>query len=97
MDRKASKAERRESRATVGAYHEEQLTILLQHVAGALERFRAGELDAFEMDRVMFQYSRAAKELWKFCELGDYGTTARWIREEHPGGWWERGEPRRRD
>jgi hypothetical protein len=37
------------------------------HVAEAIDRFRDGELDAFETDHVLFQYSSAAKELWKFC------------------------------
>jgi hypothetical protein len=28
-------------------------------------------MDAFDVDQVLFQYARAAKELWKFCNLGD--------------------------
>jgi hypothetical protein len=38
----------------------------------AVDRYRAGELDAFDVDQVLFQYSRAAKELWKFA------TPSRW-------------------
>ena len=33
-------------------------------------------LDAFEVDQVLFQYSRAAKELWKFFNIGDIELTA---------------------
>ncbi|WP_157581312.1 hypothetical protein [Phycicoccus sp. Root563] len=43
-------------------YHENQLASLQERVRAALERFRTGELDAFEVDQVLFQYSRAAKE-----------------------------------
>lgn len=44
-------------------YHDAQLTELVSHVGAAIDRYRAGELDAFDVDRVLFQYSRAAKEL----------------------------------
>jgi hypothetical protein len=92
----SSKADRRAARETVGAYYEEQLGELVRHVALAAERFKTGELDAFEVDEVIFQYSRAAKELWKFCQLGDVEITARLIREEPPNEWWELGARRRR-
>ena len=52
-------------------YHESQLAVLVERVGDAIDRFRVGELDAFDVDQVLFQYSRAAKELWKFCNLGD--------------------------
>ncbi|NYF97792.1 hypothetical protein [Janibacter cremeus] len=63
-----------------------------------MDRFRVGELDAFEVDEVIFQYSRAAKELWKFCNLGgDVEFKASWIGDgDAPTDWWERGTPRRR-
>ena len=57
----------------------------------AVDSFRAGELDAFETDLIIFQYSRAAKELWKFCNLGDVVFTAQDIGRGPPRGWWERG------
>jgi hypothetical protein len=57
--------------------------------------FRAGELDAFEFDQIAFQYSRAAKELWKFCNLTDVVFTAGVIGERPPADWWERGAPKR--
>jgi hypothetical protein len=92
----SSGAERRAARAEVAAYHEAQLRVLVGHVGEAIDRFRAGEMDSFEVDEVIFQYSRAAKELWKFCNLGSLEVAAFMIREDPPTGWWERGAPRRR-
>ena len=89
-------SDRRAARETVAAYHEEQLGELVRHVKQAVERFQAGEIDAFEVDEVVFQYSRAAKELWKFCNLGQVEFTARIVRDEPPGDWWDRGARRRR-
>lgn len=80
----------------VAAYHQAQLEELLAHVADAVDAYRAGELDAFDVDRVVFQYSRAAKELWKFCNYGQVEFTAALIRDDPPGQWWERGAPRER-
>lgn len=80
----------------VAAYHEEQLGDLVRHVAQAAERFNVGELDAFEVDEVIFQYSRAAKELWKFCTLVNVEIAARIIDDGPPSDWWERGARRRR-
>jgi hypothetical protein len=60
----------------VAEYHDARLAELVQRVGGAVDRFRSGELDAFEVDRVILQYSRAAKELRKFCNLSDAGFTA---------------------
>ena len=82
--------------AVVGEYHEAQLGALLVHVKEALGRFESGEIDAFEVDQELFQYSRAAKELWKFCPLNNAVDTARWISEMPPSDWWERGAFRRR-
>jgi len=91
------KAERREARSVVAQYHQAQLKELLAHVGDGIDRYRAGELDVFDVDRLVFQYSRAAKELWKFCNYGQVELTAAMIRDEPPpGGWWERGEPRQR-
>jgi hypothetical protein len=80
----------------VAANHEARLAELLRRVGEAADRFRAGELDAFEADQVIFQYSRAAKELWKFCNLGDAVFTAQLISEAAPAAWWERGATNRR-
>ena len=65
-------------------------------MASAIDRHRAGELDAFDVDEVLFQYSRAAKELWKFCNLTDVEIAARVIADHPPADWWERGAPRQR-
>ena len=53
-------------------------------------------MDAFAIDQVLFQYSRAAKELWKFCNLGDVEMTARQTRDGPTIDWWKRGAPRPR-
>ena len=63
----SDKSERRAARAVVADYHRKQLRELVARVGQAIDRHRAGELDPFEVDQVLFQYSRAAKELWKFC------------------------------
>jgi len=90
------KSERRQAREAVAAYHGEQLSKLISRVAGQIDRFRAGDLDAFDVDRVMFQYSRAAKELWKYCNLGNVELAARDLQEAPEIDWWKRGAPRER-
>jgi len=92
----SSKPDRRIAREAVAAYHQARLAELVQRVGDAVDRFRAGELDAFEVDQVIFQYSRAARELWKFCNLPDAEFTAGLISGPAPVDWWERGAPRRR-
>ncbi|MBF6302672.1 hypothetical protein IU459_34835 [Nocardia amamiensis] len=62
------KARRRAAREVVAAYHEARLVELIGHVEQALGGFRAGELDAFEVDAVIHRYHRAAQRLWTFCE-----------------------------
>jgi hypothetical protein len=76
--------------------HEARLGELVAHVAEATAAFRSGKLNAFDVDDVLFQYSRAAKELWKFCNLGQIEITARHLDDEPPIDWWERGAPRPR-
>jgi hypothetical protein len=46
----------------VAEYHQAELDDLVARVGEAIDRYRAGDLDAFEVDQVLFQYSRAAKE-----------------------------------
>jgi hypothetical protein len=92
----SAKSDRRAAREAVAAYHEVQLGELVRRVRLAVEGFQAGELDAFEVDELIFQYSRAAKELWKFCNLGNIEISARMVRDDPPGDWWERGARRRR-
>ncbi|GAB3949526.1 hypothetical protein GCM10029976_082680 [Kribbella albertanoniae] len=98
----STKAERQAAREQVAAYHEAQLAALIQRVAEAVDRFRGGELDAFEADEVMFQYQRAARQLWTFCQGA--GSRAeftaqiiqRMAEDGEPIDWWERGRPHRR-
>jgi len=89
------KSERQKAREVVAAYHEAALGELVTHVAAVIDDFRSGRLDAFEVDRGLFQYSRAAKELWKFCNMTDSVVTADVIRDHPSIDWWERGVPRR--
>jgi hypothetical protein len=51
----------------VSAYHQSQLAELLSHVAAAIDRYRAGEIDAYAVDETIHHYHRAAANLWKFC------------------------------
>lgn len=92
----SSKSERRAAREAVAAYHEARLSELIHHLGEVVDRFRAGELDAHDTDQLIFQYSRAAKELWKFCNLPDVEFTARVIRDGAPVDWWTQGAPGRR-
>jgi hypothetical protein len=78
----------------VAAYHEAELIELVAHVAEAIDRFRSGELKAVDVDEVLFQYARAAKELWKFCNIGNVQVTAGQLHGAPPIDWWERGAPR---
>jgi hypothetical protein len=92
----SSESERRAARSVVEDYHNAQLRDLVDRVGNAIDRYRAGELDAFEVDRALFQYSRAAKELWKFCNHLQVEVAAAMIQEQPPSNWWERGAPRER-
>lgn len=80
----------------VANYHDAQLGELVARVGEAVDRYRAGELDAHEVDQVLFQYSRAAKELWKFCNYSPVEIAAAMIRDDPPKDWWERGAPHHR-
>jgi hypothetical protein len=90
------KSERQVARSVVAEYHQAELGDLVARVGEAVDRYRAGELDAFDVDRVLFQYSRAAKELWKYCNHLQPEIAAAMIREQPPHDWWERGAPRQR-
>jgi hypothetical protein len=92
----SGKSERRAARSVVAEYHQAQLGDLVARVGEAVDRYRAGALDAFDVDQVLFQYSRAAKELWKFCNHLPVEIAAAMIREQPPHDWWERGAPRER-
>lgn len=97
-----TKAERRAARERVAAYHEAQLAELIGHVADAVDRYRAGEVDAYTVDETLHQYSRAARELWKFCWAGSSvqvefvaHTLDRLTEDGEAVAWWERGKPHR--
>ena len=80
----------------MAAYQEARLAELVEHVGRAIDRFRAGELDAFAADQVLYQYSRSAKELWKFCNLTDVEMTAQAVLDRPSIDWWGRGALKRR-
>ncbi len=61
------KAEGRAARELIGAYHQEQLRGLLEHVRAGFVRLDAGEIDEFDLDDLIHHYKRSATELWKFC------------------------------
>ena len=87
----ATNSERQAARDAVAAYHEARLAELVEHVGRAVDSFRAGELDAFAADRILYQYSRSAKELWRFCNLTHVEIVAQTILDGSPIDWWERG------
>lgn len=93
----SGRSRRDAAREAVSDYHAARLSELVTHVGVAIDGFRAGELDAFDVDCVLFQYSRAAKELWKFCHTLDVEMTAEAIARDQPRiDWWARGAPRTR-
>jgi len=91
-----AKSDRHAARDAVAAYHEAQLVGLVEHVGSAVDRFRSGQIDAFDVDQVLFQYARAAKELWKFCNLDDPELVDGLIPDRPAVDWWELGAPRQR-
>lgn len=94
-----SKAERRAARQAVGAYHEEELGKLFEHVRDGLAGYDAGEIDAFDLDDLIHHYKRAAQKLWSFCtgSAEQVAGMLAWMREQgEETDWWKVGEPRRR-
>src|SRR4051794_179484 len=92
----SGKSERRAARSVVAEYRQAQLGHLVARVGEAIDGYRAGALDAFDVDQVVFQYSRAAKELWKFCNHVPVEAAAAMIREQSAHDWCERGSSRKR-
>lgn len=88
----------------MNAYHQSQLAELLSHVGAALDRYRAGKIDAYAMDETIHHYHRAAGDLWKFCFARGGGTHAeliagvldRMTADAEAIAWWERATPPRR-
>jgi len=99
----ATKAGRRAAREQVSAYHQAQLTELLSHVGAAVDRYRAGEIDAYAVDETIHHYHRAAAELWKFRFARSGGTHAEFIADlldrmtadAETIDWWDRAKPQR--
>jgi hypothetical protein len=74
--RQGSKEARRVARALIATYYEAELAALVEHVAEAIERYRAGELDVHDVDEVIHRYHTATQELWTFCFRGGSGAYA---------------------
>ena len=100
-----TKAERRAARERVAAYHEARLGELIEYIADAIDRYRAGDIDAYAVDETIHHYHRAVRELWKFCWSNGGGPHIEMIahildRMAADGetiDWWERAAPRQRD
>ena len=101
---RGEKARRRAARTLVATYHEAELAGLVEHVAEAIERYRAGELDLHDVDEIIHRYHKATQELWKFCFRGGSGsytetvaaTLERMTAEGDRPDWWAAAERRRR-
>ena len=99
----ATQAERRAARERVSAYHQSQLAGLLGRVGAEIDRYRAGEIDAYAADETIHHYHRAAAELWKFCFARGGGAHVEFIAglldrmtaDAETIDWWERAAPRR--
>ena len=102
-DRQASeKAERRAARELIGNYHRTELRKLLDHIRDGFARLDAGQIDEFELDRLIHQYKNAATKLWSFCGTsgGQWVQAAKSLQYlETTGGpsrdWWGEAAPRR--
>jgi hypothetical protein len=90
----------RNAQERVAGYYESCLRELIGHVDIALDRYRT-DGDAEQMDTDLYQYHRAARELWKFCFAGGGGGSqlefvASLIDDSAPPlDWRQRGTPRR--
>ena len=88
----------------MSAYHQAQLTGLLTNVAAAVDRYRAGEIDAYTVDETIHHYHRAAGELRKLCFSGSGGShdeliagvLDRMAADAEPIDSWEHSAPRQR-
>jgi len=88
---------RRGAQERVAAYYEACLRELIEHVAIALDHYHTAG-DAEQMNTALYQYHRAARELWKFCWAEGGGSqlefVARLIDDPAPPvDWWQRGTP----
>jgi hypothetical protein len=100
-----TRAERRAARERVARYYESELAKLVDRVEPAIDRYRGGEIGLTDVDDVNHRYSKATRELWKFCwSTGSSShvvlvarTLEFWAAEDDSVDWWEEAErPRRR-
>src|SRR5881397_3839252 len=99
-----SKEKRRVARVLVVTYHEAELAGLVERVAEAIERYRAGELDVHDVDEVINHRHKATQELSKFCSGGGSGaytesvaaTLEHLTAEGDRPDWWAAADRRRR-
>jgi hypothetical protein len=100
-----TKAERRAANKRVAVYHESRLGELIEYVTAAIDRYPAGEIDAYTVDETIHHCHRAARELWKFCWSSGGGTHIeiiahvldRMATDGETINWWERVAPRQWD
>lgn len=97
----SQKESRRVARALVATYHEAELAGLVEHVADAIRRYHAGELDVHDVDETIHRYHKATQRLWSFCfGRGGIETVARTLEYLTAQGdrpdWWEAADQRRR-
>ena len=97
------KADRRAASERVAAYHEVRLGDSSNTLRAAIDRYRAGEIDAYAADETIHHYHRAAAELWKFCFARGGGAHVEFVADlldrmtadAETIDWWERAAPRR--
>ncbi|MDN5768744.1 MAG: hypothetical protein L0H96_15245 [Humibacillus sp.] len=53
-----AKSDRQAAGQAMAAYHEAQLGELVARAGDGIDGFRTGQLDAFDVDRILCQYSR---------------------------------------
>jgi hypothetical protein len=99
----SDKTQRRAARERVSEYHENELAILIDHVEEALTLYRAGEIDVHDVDEIIHQYSKAARNLWVFCWSGGGGSNVELVADildrsgdEAGRGWWGEAAPKGR-
>jgi hypothetical protein len=90
---------RRDAQERVAAYYEACLRELIEHVGIALDHYRT-DSDAEQMNTALYQYHRAARELWKFCWADSGGSQLEFVASliddpAPPVDRWQRGTPRR--
>lgn len=89
------------ARARVAAYHEQELSALIERLRAGLARLDAGEIDVFDFDDLVHRYKRSAQKLFSFCTGGGAdirraaGTLELAEAEGEPLDWWEAGAPKR--